>query len=86
MLIPTRLFHGGDAGSGLLASPLTPFLEGFRMAQGEFTKEECEEMVRVLTEIMKGMSKKKSLDYLDHFNDLFLFLASAKKAAPNETG
>lgn len=51
------------------------------MAQGEFTKEECDSCVEALTEIMKAMPKAKAIDFIGHFNDLFLFLNAAKKQA-----
>jgi len=52
------------------------------MAQGEFTKEEAKETEDALQEIMEAFPKKKALDFIGHFNDVFLFLAAAKQAAP----
>jgi len=52
------------------------------MAQGEFTKEEAQATIDAANEVMEGMSKKKKIEYLGHFNDIFLFLEAAKRAAP----
>lgn len=54
------------------------------MAQGEFTKEEAQETIEAVQEVMDGMSKKK-VEYIGHFNDIFLFLEAAKRAAPSES-
>jgi len=54
------------------------------MAQGKFTKEEAVASEEALTEIMKAMPKSKAIDFIGHFNDLFLFLGAAKAAAPPE--
>lgn len=54
------------------------------MAQGEFTKEECDSVKEALKEIIKAMPKSKVGDFIGHFNDLFLFINTAKKAAPSE--
>lgn len=54
------------------------------MAQGEFTKEEAQACDACLKEIMESFPRKKCLDFIGHFNDIFLFLAAAKKIAPNE--
>lgn len=53
------------------------------MAQGEFTKEEADETEKAVNEIFKTLSKPKQREYLGHLNDIALFLAAAKKAAPN---
>lgn len=52
------------------------------MAQGEFTKQEAGETENAVTEIMKAMPKRIVMEYVGHFNDIFLFIAAAKKAAP----
>jgi hypothetical protein len=54
------------------------------MAQGEFTKEEATATEEAVNEIMKAMPKTKCADFFGHFNDIFLFLRAAKKAAPSE--
>jgi len=54
------------------------------MAQGRFTKEECINCEEALTEVMTAMPKSKAMDFIGHFNDLFLFLTAAKAVAPNE--
>jgi len=55
------------------------------MAQGEFTKEEAQETIEAVKEIAGGLSKKKKIDFIGHFNDIFLFLEAAKRAAPEES-
>jgi hypothetical protein len=54
------------------------------MAQGEFTKEECDATEEAVKEIMEGISKPKQSEFLGHFNDIFLFIRAAKAVAPNE--
>ncbi len=55
------------------------------MAQGEFTKQEAGECVKALNEIMtQAVTKKKTIEFIGHFNDLFLFLSAAKEQAPDE--
>jgi len=54
------------------------------MTQGKFSKEEATSCEEALTEIMKSMSKSKAMDFIGHFNDLFLFLSACKKEAPSE--
>lgn len=54
------------------------------MSQGRFTKEEAEETKTAVDEIMKAIPKKKLLEFIGHFNDIFLFLEAAKKVAPSE--
>ena len=57
---------------------------GIKMVQGEFTKEEGKEVKEALDEIMKAMPRSKCLDYIGHFNSVFLFLEAAIRNAPNE--
>ena len=52
------------------------------MAQGEFTKEEAQATIEAVNEIMKAMPKNKVGAFIGHFNDVFLFLEAAKRAAP----
>jgi len=54
------------------------------MTQGKFSKEECKSCEDALNEIMKAMPRTKAIEFVGHFNDLFLFLTAAKEAAPNE--
>lgn len=54
------------------------------MAQGDFTKEEAQQTIEAVDEIMKALSKPKLREFIGHFNDIFLFLESAKKNAPEE--
>ena len=54
------------------------------MTQGKFSKEEAKSCSEALNEVMKAMPKSKAMDFIGHFNDIFLFLSAAEKAAPNE--
>lgn len=54
------------------------------MAQGEFTKEEARATIEAVTEVAGALSKKKKIDFLGHFNDIFLFLEAAERVAPEE--
>jgi hypothetical protein len=54
------------------------------MTQGHFTKEEAQASNRALEEVMKAFSKSKLIDFFCHFNDLFLFIEAAERAAPSE--
>ena len=54
------------------------------MAQGQFTKEEAQQTIEAVDEVMKSMTKPKLREYIGHFNDIFLFLEAAKRIAPNE--
>ena len=55
------------------------------MAQGEFTKVEAAETEKAVDEMFKALSKPKQAEFLGHLNDIFLFLAAAKKVAPDES-
>jgi hypothetical protein len=55
------------------------------MTQGDFTKEEANEMLTVLRELFDAIPKKKQPEYIGHLNELALFLESAKRAAPDKT-
>jgi len=54
------------------------------MAQGEFTKEEAEQTQKAVEELFDGLPKSKRMAFLGHLNDILLFIAAAKTAAPNE--
>lgn len=54
------------------------------MAQGEFTKEEVAETEKTFEELFKALSKNKKMEFFGHANDIYLFLAAAKKAAPEK--
>jgi len=47
-----------------------------------FSKEEGLEMKEALTEVMNAMPKSKQMQYIGHFNSLFLFLDAAIRNAP----
>lgn len=52
------------------------------MAQGEFTKEEATETQEAFKEVFDALPKRKQCEFLGHANDIYLFLASAKRHAP----
>jgi len=54
------------------------------MAQGRFTKQEARNVREAVREILDALPKTKKLTFLGHFNDLFLFLDAAERAAPDE--
>ena len=54
------------------------------MAQGEFTKETAAETEKAFGEVFDVLSKKKQAEFFGHANDIYLFLAAAKKKAPKE--
>ena len=54
------------------------------MAQGEFTKEEASETETAFKEVFATLSKKKQMEFIGYANDIYLFLAAAKRAAPGE--
>jgi hypothetical protein len=54
------------------------------MAQGDFTKEEAAEIEDTFSEVFKALPKTKQAAYIGHANDIYLFLAAAKKTAPSE--
>jgi hypothetical protein len=56
------------------------------MAQGDWTKEEVENAEKAAQEIMEGMPKRRSIEYIGHFNDIFILLATAKEHAPDGKG
>ena len=54
------------------------------MSQGEFTKEEATETEDAFGEVFKALPKKSQGEFIGHANDIYLFLAAAKDAAPEE--
>ena len=56
------------------------------MAQGEFTKGEANETEKSFDSIFKALTKRKQVEFIGEVNDIFLFLAAAKAAAPVEVG
>ena len=56
------------------------------MAQGEFTKQEAQATIEAVDDLLKtAIAKKRVPEFIGHFNDIFLFLEAAKRAAPDET-
>lgn len=55
------------------------------MAQGQFTKQEAQNIIETFKEVFDAISLKKRPNYLGHANDVFLFLEAAQRAAPEET-
>lgn len=54
------------------------------MSQGEFTKAEATETEKAFKEVFQALPKRKRLEFLGHANDIYQFLAAAKKVAPNK--
>ncbi len=54
------------------------------MTQGKFSKEEATCTITAMEEVMKAFPKNKAVNFIGHFNDIFLFLEAAKKEAPLE--
>lgn len=52
------------------------------MSEERFTKENADFVIESTEEIMKAFPKGKFVEFVVHFNDLMLFLESAKKEAP----
>ncbi len=55
------------------------------MAQGDFTKQEAEEVEHAVGELFEGIPKSRRGGYIGYLNDIYLFLSAAKAAAPNAT-
>ncbi len=55
------------------------------MAQSEITKEEVQDTIEAVEEILTALPKNKKIDFLGHFNEIFLFLEAVKRAAPEES-
>jgi hypothetical protein len=56
------------------------------MAQGEFTKQECDHALRCVDSLINAIPKSKKYNYLGELNDICLLLEAAKKAAPEGKG
>ena len=54
------------------------------MAQGEFTKQEAAATEEAFEELLGALPKSKKMQFFGHANDISLFLAAAKRAAPDE--
>lgn len=54
------------------------------MAQGQFSKEEAEMTETAFKEVFNALPKSKQMSFIGHANDIYLFLAAAKQAAPSE--
>lgn len=52
--------------------------------QGQFSKEEADETLKSMKEVMDAFPKKRTMEFIGHFNDIFLFLEAAKRSAPAE--
>lgn len=55
------------------------------MAQGQFTKQEAERTEEAVNELFEALPKTRRFGYIGHLNDILLFLAAAKQAAPDES-
>jgi hypothetical protein len=56
------------------------------MSQGEFTKEEAGQTEKAFGEVFEALSRRKQGEFIGHANDIYLFLAAARRAAPGEEG
>jgi len=54
------------------------------MAQGEFTKQEADETMKAIDELIEAIPKTKRMGFIGHLNDILLFISAAKKHAPDE--
>lgn len=54
------------------------------MAQGNFTKQEAQEVKKAVDAIFTALPKSKQMNYLGELNDVLLFIEAAARAAPNE--
>ncbi len=54
------------------------------MAQGEFTKEEATEAEDAFKEVFSALPKRKQMELIGNANDIYLFLAAAKRQAKAE--
>lgn len=54
------------------------------MAQGQFTQEEAKATEEAVKEVFEALPRSKQGQFIGHMNDIYLFLAAAKKAAPPE--
>jgi hypothetical protein len=57
---------------------------GKTMAQSEFTKEEARLTAEAFREVFNALPKSKLPNFIGHANDIYLFLAAAEKAAPDQ--
>lgn len=55
------------------------------MAQGEFTKQEADDTKQAFDEVFAALPKSRKGEFIGHANDIWLFLAAAKKVAPDES-
>ena len=60
--------------------------KGKDMAQGEFTIEECKHARECVDEVMKAFPKNKVINFVGHFNDLFLFIDAGQRHLLAEEG
>jgi hypothetical protein len=54
------------------------------MPPDRFTKQQADETSEALDELFEAIPKPKRNDYLGHLNDIALFIAAAKRAAPDK--
>ena len=56
------------------------------MAQGDFTRAEAMETEEAFKEVFEALPKRKQMEFIGHANDIYIFLAAAKRAAPERKG
>lgn len=54
------------------------------MTQGKFTKQEGARTLEAVNELFAALPKSKRYNYLNHLNDICLFLEAAQRIAPDE--
>ena len=54
------------------------------MSQGKASKEEAKSCSEALNDIMKAFPKTKAIEFIGHFNDIFLFLSACERTLPTE--
>ncbi len=55
-----------------------------KMAQGEFTLEECKETREAIDELFNAVPKSKRTEYIGHLNDILLFIGAVEKHLKEE--
>ena len=54
------------------------------MSQGQFTKEETDEVCKTVQDLFDAIADSKKLLYVAHLNDILMYLEAAKRVAPTE--
>jgi len=54
------------------------------VAQGQATKEEAVKVKEAFDEVFRALPKSKTMDFIGHANDIYLFLEAAARVLPTE--